>query len=112
MWGVVTTEAGRAARELDAGIYHYEVDSHILSLHRRADVRPELARAALNQGFIVDAPVDITICALFHRTSSRYGRRAGRYVHIEVGNVSENIRLQAVALGLASLEVGAFDERR
>jgi SagB-type dehydrogenase family enzyme len=108
--GVVASEAKQGAQELEAGIYHYEVDSHSLSLHRPADLRQELSRAALNQEFLVEAPVDIVICALFHRTSGRYGKRAERYVHMEVGHVSENIHLQAVALGLASVEVGAFDD--
>jgi len=108
--GVITSEAKQAPEELQAGIYHYEADSHSLSLHKPADLRPDLARATLEQEFIIDAPVDIVICALYHRTSYRYGRRGERYVHIEVGHVGENIHLQAVALGLATVEVGAFHD--
>jgi len=108
--GVIASEAKQALEELPAGIYHYEVDSHSLSLHKPADLRPALARATLDQEFIIDAPVDIVICALYHRTSYRYGRRGERYVHIEVGHVGENIHLQAVALGLATVEVGAFHD--
>ncbi len=95
---------------LQAGIYHYEVDSHSLSLHRPGDSRQGLARAALDQGSIANAPIDIVVCALYPRTSYRYGRRGERYVHIEVGHVGENIHLQAIALGLATVEVGAFDD--
>ena len=108
--GVIASEAKQAPEELQAGIYHYEADSHSLSLHKLADLRPDLARATLDQEFIIDAPVDIVICALYHRTSYRYGRRGERYVHIEVGHVGENIHLQAVALGLATVEVGAFHD--
>jgi SagB-type dehydrogenase family enzyme len=108
--GVIASEAKQAPEELQAGIYHYEADSHSLSLHKPADLRPDLARAALDQEFIIGAPVDIVICALYHRTSYRYGRRGERYVHIEVGHVGENIHLQAVALGLATVEVGAFHD--
>jgi SagB-type dehydrogenase family enzyme len=108
--GVITREAKQAPEELPAGIYHYEPDSHSLSLHKPADLRPDLARATLDQEFIIEAPVDIVICALYHRTSYRYGRRGERYVHIEVGHVGENIHLQAVALGLATVEVGAFHD--
>jgi SagB-type dehydrogenase family enzyme len=108
--GVIDSETKQAPEELHAGIYHYEADSHSLSLHKLADLRPDLARATLDQEFIVDAPVDIVICALYHRTSYRYGRRGERYVHIEVGHVGENIHLQAVALGLATVEVGAFHD--
>jgi SagB-type dehydrogenase family enzyme len=108
--GVVAGEAKQDAKELEAGLYHYEVDYHGLTLGRPSDLRPELARAALNQEFIIEAPVDIIICALLYRTSRRYGKRAERYVHMEVGHVGQNIHLQAVALGLATVEVGAFDD--
>jgi len=108
--GVIASEAKQAPEELQAGIYHYEADSHSLSLHKPADLRPDLARATLDQEFIIDAPVDIVICALYHRTSYGYGRRGERYVHMEVGHVGENIHLQAVALGLATVEVGAFHD--
>ena len=108
--GVIASKAKQAPEELQAGIYHYESASHSLSLHKPADLRLDLARATLNQEFIIDAPVDIVICALYHRTSYRYGRRGERYVHIEVGHAGENIHLQAVALGLATVEVGAFHD--
>jgi SagB-type dehydrogenase family enzyme len=106
----VPIASGQAPEELQAGIYHYEADSHSLILHKTADLRPDLARATLDQEFIIDAPVDIVICALYHRTSYRYGRRGERYVHMEVGHAGENIHLQAVALGLATVEVGAFND--
>ena len=108
--GIIASEAKQPPEELQAGIYHYEVDSHSLSLHTSGDLRPDLARAALDEEFIVKAPVDIVICALYHRTSYRYGSRGERYVHMEVGHVGENIHLQAVALGLATVEVGAFHD--
>ncbi len=93
---------------LETGIYHYEVDTHSLTLHQPSDLRLDLAKAALDEGSIAAAPVDIVICALYTRTSYRYGRRGERYVHIEVGHVGQNIHLQAVALGLATVEIGAF----
>ena len=108
--GIIGSQTKQAAAELQAGIYHYEAASHSLSLHKPADLRPDLARATLDQEFIINAPVDIVICALFHRTSYRYGRRGERYVHLEVGHAGENIHLQAVALGLAAVEVGAFHD--
>jgi SagB-type dehydrogenase family enzyme len=97
-------------QELQAGIYHYEPNSHSLSLRTSGDLRPYLARAALDEEFIAKAPVDIVICALYHRTSYRYGKRGERYVHMEVGHVGENIHLQAMAIGLSTVEVGAFND--
>ena len=107
---ITTSEAQLASDELQAGIYHYEAQSHSLRLHKPGDSRPDLARAAVNQEFVLGAPVDIVICALYHRTCSRYGKRGERYTHMEVGHVGENIHLQAVALDLATVEVGAFHD--
>lgn len=108
--GVIASEAKQAKAKLQPGIYHYDVDSHSLLLHQPGDLREKLAEAALDQGLIANVPVDIVICALYTRTSYRYGRRGERYVHMEVGHVGENIHLQAVALGLATVEVGAFND--
>jgi SagB-type dehydrogenase family enzyme len=95
---------------LAAGIYHYQVDSHSLSLHLSGDLRQKLADTALGQSFIANCPVDIVVCALHPRTAYRYGRRGERYVHMEVGHVGQNVSLQAVALGLATVTVGAFED--
>ncbi len=107
----ILAAVGRASVEsLQAGVYHYEVSHHALALHLSVDAREDLARAAFDQGFIASAPMDIVICTVYRRTTYRYGRRGERYVHIEVGHVAENVHLEAVALGLAAVEVGAFDD--
>jgi len=95
---------------VDDGVYHYNAAHHSLTLHYKGDVRLELARAALGQQYIYQAPVDIVICAIYQRTTRYYGSRGERYVHIEVGHVGQNIYLQAVALGLATVAIGAFYE--
>ncbi len=98
--------------EIDEGTYHYNTVNHSLSLHYKGDVRHELARAALDQEFIYQAPVDIVICALYGRTTARYSTRGERYVHIEVGHVGQNIYLQAATLGLATVAIGAFNDEQ
>ncbi len=90
------------------GVYHYDIDRHSLTLHYAGDVRLELAEAALGEESIYHAPVDIVICALYERTTRRYGDRGERYVNIEVGHAGQNIYLQATALGLATVAIGAF----
>jgi SagB-type dehydrogenase family enzyme len=93
---------------MGAGVYHYDVAQHSLALHRGGDFRADLARAALSQEFISEAPLTIVICASFRRTTRGYGDRGGRYVYIEVGHAGQNIYLQAAASGLATVAVGAF----
>jgi SagB-type dehydrogenase family enzyme len=97
-------------RTLAAGIYHYDVDNHSLSLHQRGDFQQKLADTALGQSFIARCPVDMVVCAIHPRTAYRYGHRGERYVHMEVGHVGENVALQAVALGLGTVMVGAFED--
>jgi SagB-type dehydrogenase family enzyme len=97
-------------RTLAAGIYHYDIDNHSLSLYHIGDFQQKLADIALGQSFIARCPVDIVICAIHPRTAYRYGHRGERYVHMEVGHVGENVALQAVALGLGTVMVGAFED--
>lgn len=96
--------------DIAEGIYRYQLDSHSLVLRRSGDVRLELAKAALDQESIYEAPVNIVICAVYSRTLLRYGERGERYVHMEVGHAGQNIYLQATALGLATVAIGAFDD--
>lgn len=92
------------------GIYHYNPENHSLSTHIQGDFRHELARVALEQEYIYQAPLDIVVCAVYERTMMRYGARGERYVHIEVGHAGQNIYLQATALGLATVAIGAFHD--
>ena len=90
------------------GVYHYNPQKHEVERITETDVRPKLCRAALGQEWVEEAPVNIVIAAIYRRTQRRYGQRGTRYVHIEVGHAAQNIHLQAVALGLDSVPVGAF----
>ncbi len=81
-------------------------------MHYQGDVRLELARAALNQEYIYQAPVGIVICALYERATWGYDDRGERYVHIEVGHAGQNIYLLATALGLATVAIGAFHDEQ
>jgi SagB-type dehydrogenase family enzyme len=93
---------------LTAGIYKYRPERHDLMRVAQQDRRRALAEAALGQQFIAQAPAVFVIAGVYERTARRYGERAPRYVHIEVGHAGQNICLQAVALGLGSVPVGAF----
>jgi SagB-type dehydrogenase family enzyme len=92
------------------GIYHYNIANHSLTQHHKGDVRLELARAALDEESIYQAPVNIVICALYERTTLRYGNRGERYVHIETGHAGQNIYLQATTLDLATVAIAAFHD--
>ena len=96
---------------LDAGVYKY-APRHILERVIAKDRREELARAALNQSFIATAPVAFLFSAVFARITNTYGERGRRYVFMEVGHAAQNLCLQAVAQGMGTTVVGAFQEDR
>lgn len=64
------------------------------------------------QPFILDAPVNIVVCADLARTSGRYGDR-GRtlYSILDTAAAIQNLLLCATDEGLAACWCGAFDEK-
>ena len=97
---------------LDNGVYHYKPKDHVISKIMSRDIRKQLSEAALGQVSIQKAPVSIVITGIYERTTKKYGERGVRYVHIEVGHVGQNIYLQAQTLGLGTVMMGAFDDKK
>lgn len=93
---------------LASGIYRYDPLAHALYLMREGDHSLELMRAALDQRWVGEAPICIVVAAEFERTTSVYGERGIRYVYMEAGHAGQNIYLQATALDLGTVAVGAF----
>ncbi len=103
---------GKGAVEgLDPAVYHYISSSHKITTIATGDRRGLLAKAALHQMWMADAPVNFVITAEYARICSKYGQRGVRYAIIEAGHVGQNIFLQAEALGLKAGIVGAFNDR-
>ena len=96
----------------DKGFFHYDLDGHSLELITKEKLCERLANASWNQNFICDAYLIIIICTDYTRTTQRYGERGVRYVYMEVGHCAQNIHLEAVALNLASVPIGAFKDER
>jgi len=93
------------------GLFHYLPEGHKLEVLSAKDLRLPLSGAALGQAAVKDAPIVIVICGVPERITAKYGERGIRYMHIEAGHIAQNIHLEAVALGLASVPVGAFNDR-
>ena len=92
------------------GVYHYQPEQHALAVLHDDDRREALAAAALGQGSVRTAPLVMVVAGVYARTATRYGDRAERYVHMEVGHLGQNVHLQAEAMGLGSVPIGAFDD--
>jgi len=90
------------------GTFAYDPLSHELIKLSDNDLRRSLYAAGLYQESIADAPVVFIITAVFKRTTGKYGDRGIQYVYIEAGHAAQNLLLQATALGLGGVTIGAF----
>ena len=97
---------------LAPGIYKYDPEEHEIILVMEGDKRVDLAVAALSQAWVKDGALTIVIAAVYERTTVKYGERGIRYVHIEVGHAAQNLCLQATAMDLGVVTVGAFNDER
>lgn len=94
----------------DTGLWHYEPGQHRLTQSHNVDLRQSMHGIALGQDALIEAPAVFVITAVTARMRAVYGRRAERYVHMEVGHAAENLLLQAVSLDLGGVLIGAFND--
>ncbi len=93
---------------LDAGVYRYVPAEHALREVRKGDVRKSLSRAAYWQEWAGAGAIAIVVAAVYERTTGKYGKKGIRFAHMEAGHAAQNVYLQAEALGLGTVVVGAF----
>ena len=92
----------------DRGLYHYLSEGHRAAVVHREGWRAALCGAALVQESVCRAPAVFVVSAVYARTAGKYGERADRYVRLEAGHAAQNLLLQAVALDLGAVPIGAF----
>lgn len=105
---------------LEPGLYHYRVagmdilerpiaeGSHSLERLRAADLRAEIAAAALDQLMCARAGAVFLWTAVFARSVWKYRDRAYRYFYLDAGHMAAQLSLVAVAQGLGSCPIAAF----
>lgn len=94
--------------KLRQGIYRYNPYRHELNLIKSGDYRNELYQAALGQEWVKNGAVCFVITGVYDRTTGKYGSRGIRYVDMEAGHAAQNLLLQATALNIGCVTVGAF----
>lgn len=95
---------------LSSGLYKYDIGKHNLIGVKEGDQRGSFSEAVYQPTIIKQASVTLIISAVYERTTVKYGERGIRYVHMEVGHAGQNVMLQATALGLGCVGIGAFDD--
>lgn len=78
---------------------------------RNNAIKQQLAHAALDQNFVLEAPVNIVFCANTKRASANYGERGHELYSLQDATIAATyLQLAATDLGLATVWVGAFEE--
>jgi SagB-type dehydrogenase family enzyme len=96
-----------------AGVDHYLPKGHEIERLSTDDARPALFWAAFEQEPVRSASAVFVIAVIYGRLAGKYGKaRATRYAQLEAGHAAQNLMLQAVALGLGSVPIGAFDDEQ
>ena len=98
-------------QDLAIGIYLYKPEKHELVMISDKDVRQQLAGAALGQSSVKNGAIDIVFTAVYQRITRKYGDRGIKYVHMETGHAAQNVCLQATAMGLGVVTIGAFNDQ-
>lgn len=94
--------------EFPAGIYRYLPERHQLLPLQDGDKRPALCKAAPQREFLPDVPMVVVITGTRKRTAQKFPDDAMRFMCLEAGHVMQNILLEATALGLICVPMGAF----
>jgi SagB-type dehydrogenase family enzyme len=92
---------------LPNGAYHYLPATHSLELLTPTKPGAELLAGATSQGQVHSAPAVFVIAAVYERMGS--GPKNHTWTDYEAGLASENLMLEAVALGLGSVVTGGID---
>jgi SagB-type dehydrogenase family enzyme len=97
-----------AVQDVPVCLAFYEVMDHRLCVLAEGDFSQEIGRAALGQDFCARAAVVLVWAAVVARCAWKYSDRAYRYIYMDAGHLGAHAQLAATALGLGSVNVGAF----
>jgi len=95
-------------RDIEQGIYHYNISNHSLEFLKKGDFRVEVARGCLDQQIAYNSAVNFVWTAMIERSKWKYLQRCYRYIYLDAGHIGQNFYLIAEALGLGGCTIGAI----
>jgi len=108
LYPIETYIIANEVRDLEPGLYHYDIRNHELEQIGTGNLRGQVAAAALGQAMCAAAPAVFVWTAVFARSTWKYGQRAYRYIYLDAGHIAENLALAAVSLDLGTCQIGAL----
>lgn len=90
------------------GVYHYNIQSHLLEEIEKGNYKTKITHAALHQLMCSTAAVVFIWTAIFNRSKCKYSQRAYRYIYLDAGHIAQNLALSASSMDLGSCQIAAF----
>lgn len=95
-------------KNIEQGVYHYNIKSHHLEEIKKGDYRSVIKEAALDQHMCYHAAAVFIWTAIFNRSKCKYGQRAYRYIYLDAGHIAENLALSATSINLGTCQIAAL----
>jgi SagB-type dehydrogenase family enzyme len=99
------------SKDIEKGLYHYNVYSHSLELIMLED-SSAFFKDICNSDWIGKASCLFIFTCIPQRTMIKYFNRGLRYILFEVGHLAQNLMLLSESLGLKTCAIGGFDDNR
>jgi len=93
---------------IEQGVYHYNIEHHLLEEIKKGDYRTAITKAALDQPMCYHAAAVIIWTAIFNRSKCKYGQRAYRYIYLDAGHIAANLALSATSINLGTCQIAAL----
>ena len=110
--------AVQAVEGLEPGLYRYlpmeNVGEKIVTVERLGSIQDHtntITSMLAGQAWAAKAPVVLVYTCVAYRAEWRYSSAAHRVVLIDLGHLGQNVMLSAVALGLGSCCMAAYDQQ-
>lgn len=95
------------------GLYRYHPDKNKLELIIPDDLKSKILKSAYNQSAFKTAAGVLVYAYDYDKMERHYGQRGTiRYAPMDIGHSAENVYLQAEALGIGTVAIGAFDDKK
>jgi SagB-type dehydrogenase family enzyme len=107
--------AAYAVGGLATGLYHVDPVRGCLEQLRLAgesELRERIGRTTMYPELAAGGSLLIAIASMFWRSRFKYGLRGYRFALFEAGHVAQNLLLVGTGLGLATVPIGGFFDRR
>ena len=96
---------------VESGLYRFmALDHSLAAVDTSDDVGERVVAGCMGQGMVLSGAATFIWTAVPYRTSWRYGQRAYRYIHLDVGHVCQNLYLACAAVACGCCAIAAFDD--